>query len=186
MKKKLIPAIFLVAAGCNLLSSGTASASVTAPCSSTCPTCEAGINAFQNQAQQTLAVAAPPNPQTEVSTNSCLGTALNFNLNNFLSGFSLSSILKQLEQAACSATSTAITQAVANGNSLMNFNLPAGTFTQLTGMSSFTPLQINYNSGSNSAPTFSNTSSSIWPNVANSATGQATNQVSGWYNNILP
>jgi hypothetical protein len=166
---------------------------VAAPCNPNCPTCQNAINTFQKQAQETLAVATPPNPQNEVNKDTCLGTALNFSLSNMFPS-SMSSLIQQLErqifQAACSAAKSAISNTVSKGNSLLNFNLPANEFTQLTGMSSFDPVQITNAAGGNSGITYQNTGGNIWngvaQNAANNATTQATSQVNNWYNNVLP
>lgn len=163
-----------------------------APCDSSCPTCQNAINTFQKQAQETLAVAKPPNPQNEVNKNTCLGTALNFSLTSMFPS-STSGLIQQLEkmiyQKACSAASSAISGAVSKGNSLLNFNMPANEFTQLTGMSSFSPVSITNNS-STAGVTYQNTGGSLWNNggssAANNATNQATSQVSSWFNNVLP
>ncbi|MDD2748706.1 MAG: hypothetical protein PHX24_01345 [Acidithiobacillus sp.] len=186
-KKTLLIALAL------MMTAGTAEASVTAPCDSSCNTCQHAINTFQSQAQQTLAVAKPPNPQNAVNSSSCLGTALNFSLSSMFTS-PTSSLIQQLEKkiysAACSAAKTAISNTVSQGNKLLSFNLPSGTFTQLTGMSSFSPVTISSSSASTSSVSFSNSSGNLWNNVAsnatNTATGQATNEVSNWYNNVLP
>jgi hypothetical protein len=166
-----------------------------APCDPSCATCQNAINTFQKQAQDTLAVAKPPNPQNEVNSDTCLGNVLNFSLSSmFSSGLpSFSSIIKQLEkeiyQQVCSAAKSEISKTVSDGNSLLNFNLPSNEFSSLTGVSSFKPLSITNNS---SAPgvTFQDSGTNIWNNAANTATssaaGQAANQVSNWYNNVLP
>ncbi|MCL4525175.1 MAG: hypothetical protein M1492_01525 [Gammaproteobacteria bacterium] len=168
-------------------------AAAAAPCDPSCPTCQNAINTFQKQAQETLAVATPPNPQNEVNSDTCLGNALNFSLSDMFPS-SVSSLIQQLEkevfQAACSAASSAISNTVSKGNSLLNFNLPANEFSQLTGMSSFNPVQITSNSGGSSGITFQNSSPNIWSNAATTAvsngTGEAASQVNNWYNNVLP
>ncbi|MGK9450267.1 hypothetical protein ACSSZE_03240 [Acidithiobacillus caldus] len=167
--------------------------SVAAPCNPNCPTCQNAINTFQKQAEQTLAVATPPNPQNEVNKNTCLGTALNFSLSNMFPS-SMSSLIQQLEksifQAACSAAKSAISNTVSKGNSLLNFNLPANEFSQLTGMSSFDPVQITNTEGGNTGITYQDSGGNIWSGVAssavNNASGEATSQVNNWYNNVLP
>lgn len=188
MKKAL-----LIAALALTPAAAMAATSTEAPCNPNCPTCQNAINTFQKQAQQTLAVATPPNPQNEVNKDTCLGTALNFSLSDMFPS-SMSSLIQQLEkqifQAVCSAAQSAISNTVSKGNSLLNFNLPSSQFTQLTGMSSFNPVQITSNSGGSSGITFQNSGTNIWSNTAttavNNATGQATSQVNNWYNNVLP
>lgn len=190
MKKKTL--FFIIALMTS--SSAWASTSVTAPCDSSCATCQNAINTFQEQAQQTLAVATPPNPQNTVSNDSCLGNAFSISLSSNFSGFSISSLLKKAEQtainAACSAAKSAISSTVSKGNSLLNFSLPSSEFTSLTGMSSFTPLSISNNTGSTGV-TFSNSdNSNLWNSAAstatNTATGTAASDVNSWYNNVLP
>jgi hypothetical protein len=185
MKKTLLIA--------SLMMTPVAAWATTAPCDPSCPTCQNAINTFQQQAQETLAVATPPNPQNEVNNNTCLGNALNFSLSSMFPS-SLSGLIQQLEkliyQTACSAASSAISNTVSRGNSLLNFNLPSSQFTQLTGMGNFTPLNVtNYGSGGPGV-TYQNSGGNIWNgvvgNAAGNTAGQASNQVNSWYNNILP
>jgi hypothetical protein len=170
-----------------------ASTSTGAPCDPSCPTCQNAINTFQEQAQETLAVATPPNPQNQVNNDTCLGNALNFSLSTMFPS-SMSGLIQQLEklifQTVCSAASSVISNTVSRGNSLLNFNLPANQFTQLTGMGNFTPINIANNGSGGPGVTFQNSGGNIWNgvvgNAANNTAGQASSQVNIWYNNILP
>ncbi|MDR7926428.1 hypothetical protein RIE95_05390 [Acidithiobacillus thiooxidans] len=194
MKKKIWILALALSTPWIAASPAWATTSATAPCDPGCSTCQHAINTFQEQAQQTLAVAKPPNPQNAINSDTCLGTALNFSLSSMFSS-NVSGLIQQLEhqiyQAVCSAAQNAISQTVSDGNSLLNFNLPSSEFTQLTGMSSFTPVTISSNPANSSSVTFQNSNNgNLWNNIASNATstatGAASNQVSNWYNNVLP
>ncbi|MBU2740685.1 hypothetical protein RIE95_09690 [Acidithiobacillus thiooxidans] len=94
-------------------------------CNSSCKTTCTAEKHFQNQAKVDLALAQPPSPKSSFSEG-CLSNLDSFHISGF-SGFSissaLSSLLKSMEDEACSAITSTMNNEISQGNSILSFAL---------------------------------------------------------------
>ena len=152
------------AAAGNAGTAGTTSTAATGSTSS-CPSTCAAQNYFGNLAQESLALAQPPNPQTSFAQG-CLSGLSGFNLNTDFSFSGLDSIfqnlMNQIMNQACSMLTSTMNNEVSQGNSILNFAL--------------NPQQLEQNALNSDSGTVLNAEQG----ALNTATGTATNSVGSY------
>ena len=142
-----------------------ATAATTSGCTSSCPSTCAAQQHFGNLAQESLALAQPPNPQTSFAQG-CLSGLQGFNINSNFSSISLDNIFQQLSQQimdqACSTLTSTMNNEISQGNSILNFAL--------------NPQQLEQNALNSVSGTVLNAEQG----ALNTATGTATNSVGSY------
>lgn len=170
---------------------GTTGTAVTG-CTSSCPSTCAAQNYFGNLAQESLALAQPPNPQTSFAQG-CLSGLSGFNLNTDFSFSGLDSIfqnlMNQIMNQACSMLTSTMNNEVSQGNSILNFALSPAQLEQ-NALNSVSGTVLNAEQGAlntatspvtNTTGTYASDAGTVQNTVSN-ATGNALS--GNWVNNL--
>jgi hypothetical protein len=196
MKKHRITIGVLLVLGWMGVGTGGATTATTATttngCSSSCPSTCAAQNHFGNLAQESLALAQPPSPQTSFAQG-CLGTLDSFNLSSYFNPSLIGTLLQQLEQQiisqACSTLTNTMNNEVSQGNGILNFALNPAQLEQ-GALNSASGSVLNAEQGALSTATnpITNTTGSYASDagsVQNTISNASGNALSGnWVNNL--